>query len=172
MFNKKVKRNRVLIFLDFDNLFINFKFSRPSFIDELNKALRQIAKEIGEIIGVFVFAPYQTQITFGETLYKENFFLIVCPKVKTKDGQEKDTTDEIIIKLGEKMISEMPAITHFFLGSGDSDFETLLKEASLHGLDTGIISSDLESLSSNLIPHINRKPNTKEKMIYILSSQE
>lgn len=172
MGKKKGKKNKVLVFLDFDNLYINFGPS-SSIIEELNKTLRQIAKEVGEITNVFIFAPYPSILPFGELFYKAGFFTIVCSKTKSKDGQDKDTTDETIIKLGGKLLAEMSDLTHFVLGSGDKDFnQFLLKEVSRRGLDIAIIVSDRRSLSSEIARMIDKEPNGKEKMLYILSSKK
>ena len=172
------KKNKLLVLLDFENLFIGYP-SR-SIIGELNKTLKQIAKEVGEISKVFVFVPYNTASIFAEDFYRAGFVPILCPKIKAKDGQtDIDTTDQILTELGKEFINEMPGLTHLCLGSGDIDFASgdigfpsLLKKANYHGLDIALIAGDLRSLSFNLIKEIDKKPGTKEKMVYVLSQPE
>jgi len=168
MFGKK-KRNKVLVLIDFDNLSINFQM-KP-IIEELEKTLKQISKEVGAILKVFVFIPYHSALPFAESFYKAGFFTVLCPKVKTKDVQvEIDTTDKTLIQLGNELLEDIPGITHLCLGSGDADFLPLLRKASRYGLDISIIAGDEISLSSEIAEMADKKPNNKEKMIYILSS--
>lgn len=170
MRKKKEKKNKVLVLLDFENLYINY----PSrlIIEELNKILRQIAKEVGEVSKVFVFVPYNTASLFAEDFYRAGFITILCSKAKDKDGADKDTVDETILDFGQEIITEMPSLTHLLIGSGDIDFLPLIIKASRTGLDIGLIASGLRPLSFNLIKWVDKKPGTKEKMVYVFSQSE
>ena len=170
MFRRRKRKNKVLVLLDFENLYIHYP-SR-SIIGELNKTLKQVAQEVGEISKIFVFAPNDTASIFAEEFYHAGFFTILCPKVKGKDGLEKDTVDETIIDLGREFIAEMPSLTHLFIGSGDIDFLKLVIKANHVGLNVGLIVSGLKPLSFDLIKWVDKKPGTNEKMVYVLSQPE
>lgn len=175
---KSVRKNKVLVLLDFDNLYLNLP--EKTITETLDRALKQITEEVGPISKVFVFVPYYSAIPFGEDFYRAGFITILCPRIKTKDGQtEINTTDGILTEIGKELINDMPDITHLCLGSGDVDFSSgdigflsLLKKATRYGLDIAIIASDLASLNPKLIEMIDKKPNSKEKMLYILSHQK
>ena len=167
----KIKKNKILVLLDFENLLINY--SSRLIIEELNKTLKQIAQEIGEISKVFVFVPHNTASLFAKDFYMARFITILCPKIKAKNGQtDNDTTDEIMLGFGQEIITEMPSLTHLFIGSGDIDFLPLIIKASRTGLNVGLIVSGLNPLSFDLIKRIDKKPGTNEKMVYVLSLLE
>lgn len=173
------KRNKVLVLLDFDNLLINFNGPPRTIVEALNTTLKKIAQEVGAV-KVFVFISHETAQLFVETFYREGFVPVLCPKIKAKDGQTNiDTVDQMLSELGKEFIDDMPRLTHLCLGSGDIDFASgdigfpsLLKKANHHGLDIVIIAGNLSSLSPELIKMANQKPNTNEKMIYILPKPE
>ena len=171
MSGKRKGKNKVLVLLDFENLFIDYP-SR-SIIEELKKTLKQIAKEVGEIFAVFVFVPYNTASLFAEDFYRAEFIPILCFRVKDKDEQaEKDTVDKTMSDFGRKIITAMPSLTHLCVGSGDFHFLPLIINASCTGLDVGLIVSGLKPLSFDLIKEIDKKPGTNERMVYVLSQSE
>lgn len=171
MRNKK-KQNKVLVLLDFDNLYINHPSSSTLF-EELNKVLQQIAKEVGPIFKVFVFAHLATANYFADDFYHSQFTTILCPKVKAKEAApEEDTVDETMRNDGLDFINEMPSLTHLIIGSGDADFLPLVIKAKRTGLDIGLIANSLENLALELIKWADKKPNLNEKMVYLLSSSE
>ncbi len=179
-FRRKGTKNKALILLDFENLLINFGGPPRTIVEAINITLKKIAQEVGTISKVFVFVPHQTAQLFGEAFYRAGFIPILCPKIKTKDSQaDIDTTDQMLTEVGKELINEMPELTHLCLGSGDIDFASgdigfpsLIKKANHHGLDIAFIAGDLSSLSSELIRMADRKPDNKEKMIYILPKPE
>jgi len=171
---EKARQNRVLVLLDLENLYINFGPSR-TMIDSLKTTLKQIAQEIGPIAKVFVFTPFNTASYFAEDLYRAGIVCVLCPEIKAKDRKTINTTDQIITDFGKELIDLMPGLTHLCLGSGDIDFASgdtsfpsLLTKADHFRLDIAIIASDIKSLSSSVIKLVGKKPDTDEKMIYLL----
>lgn len=170
-FGKKSRKNRVLVLLDLENLFLNFDVpsaERFSIMDELDKLMRQLGT-VGEITAVFAFASPQTVSMHLETLFRQGFYPIPCPKIKNKAGQETDTVDSTLMDFGKKMFGQMVGLTHFCLGSGDKDFNPLLREAIRHGLKIMIVAGNLTSLARELIGLTDENPDTHRKMVYILS---
>jgi len=167
---KRKKPNKIIVLLDFENLFLSFGPS-TSIVETLNRVLEQIKKEVGEIACVFVFFPHHSAISFGEAFQKTGFYPILTPKSKTGEREKVDTTDEILIKFGKMILKEMTKITHFCLGSGDKHFVPLLKNASRAGLSRIIITANTSSLASELIGYADRKPGSQERMIYFLSKK-
>ena len=168
MFRKRKKTNRVLALIDFENLMTNIEIS--ALIVRLDATLDQIAQEVGEIINVIIFIPPHLDF-WAKEFYQHGFFTILCPKVKTKETEEKDTVDEGLIKMGEFLTAQIPNITHIALGSGDIDYTLFLKRVRRKGIKRIVIASDLESLSSQLIKLIDKNPDGK-RMLYLLSATE
>lgn len=166
MFRKQKKTNRVLALIDFENLLTNIEIS--ALIVRLDVALDQIAQEVGEIINTIVFVPPHLEF-WAKEFNQHGFFTILCPKVKTKETEEKDTVDETLIKMGEFLTAQIPNITHIALGSGDIDYALFLKGIRRKGIKRIIIASDLESLSSQLIKLTDKNPEGK-RMLYLLSA--
>ena len=176
---RKEKEKKVLVLLDVENLYINFRSTFEMTIEALKTTLKKIAKEVGPV-EVFAFIPFETAQRLGETFYRSGFVPILCPIIKAKDSQaDINTTDQMLTDLGKYFIDEMPGLTHLCVGSGDIDFASgdigfpaLLKKANHYGLDIALIAGDRSSLSSELIKMADRKPKSKEKMIYILPKTE
>ena len=168
MFRKRRGTNRVLALIDFENLLTNIDIS--ALIVRLDAALDQIAQEVGEIINVIVFIPPHLGF-WAKEFDQHGFFTILCPKIKTKEIEEKDTVDETLIKMGESLTSQIPSLTHIVLGSGDSDYALFLKEVRRKSKKRVIIASNLGSLSSQLIKLIDKNPDGK-RMLYLLSATE
>lgn len=160
--NKRTVRAkaRVLVLLDWENLQQNVGFvpGGLSLKDRLDACIRQIAKQVGSIVDVFVFMPPHASHIWGEQLYKAGFFILVCPKIKNKAGDEVDTTDETLIRFGERMLDELEGLTHLCLGSGDIDFSPLLIRARRKGLKNVLIAGDPRSLSAKMGPLLDLKP--------------
>ncbi len=177
MFQKTKRKNKVLVLLDFDNLYIGL--SRGAIIESLDMVLKKITQEVGAIFKVFVFIPYQNAQLFGEKFYRAGFVPILCPEIKAKDKTNINTTDQMMTDLGKDLIEGIPEITHLCLGSGDIDFSSgdigfpsLLKKAEHYGLQIALIVSGINSLSSELIKKADQKPGKNEKMIYVLPKSE
>lgn len=171
-FFSKQRWNKILVLIDWSNLVINLPPNKPILTAAWDRIQQQISRELeGEIIGVFIFVPPHLTSTEAETFYKEGFIIVYCPKIKTKDRVEKDTTDETMIELGRKLISQIPDLTHLCLGSGDKDFGPLAREAIRKGLKILVVAGDLRSLSSELIQLADGKPGGG-KMVFILSPTE
>lgn len=159
--------NKILILVDLENLQVNIN-TPFSLIERIDNIRNQIAKEIGEIINIFVFTPFHLASVYGKSLQDLGVFTIVCPKVRTEKNGEVDTTDETLIKFGEKQISQIPELTHLCIGSGDEHFAPLAEEAKKIGLKIVIIAGNLRSLSPKLIKLAEKKPSGG-KSVYFLS---
>lgn len=171
----KKKKNKILVLIDFENLQKNLettpipeKFSITAGFDKLFK---KISQEVGEIDSVFIFVPQHAASVWGETFHELGFFTLFCPEVKNKSGRKIDTTDETLIAFGKKMINQIPELTHLCLGSGDKDFIPLVREAIRKGLKIIITAGDYNSLSSELIKLVDKKPDST-KMVYLFSPTE
>lgn len=172
MFGRK-KPIKILMVADWDNLIYNLKMPAPeklSKIAGLDRVQKEITQEVGEIVDVFVFTPHLIYLD-SETLYNEGFYIVLCPRVRTKTGTEdRDTVDETIIKFVNDMVTRMPDITHICLGSGDKDFCRMLRGTIRKRLKIMLMVGDLTSLSADLIDLADINPLTGTRMIYILSS--
>ncbi|HDZ54278.1 MAG TPA: NYN domain-containing protein [Candidatus Nealsonbacteria bacterium] len=159
MFFRRPKRNRVLFLIDFENILKNLKqLPSPedlSFLAGFDRIVKEIAREIGEIVDVFIFLPPHLASIYGEDLYRAGFFIIVCPKVRDKAGEQIDTTDETLIRFGQRAIDELN-ITHLCLGSGDKDFGPLVRRATRKGLKIIIATASQQSLATELITLADR----------------
>lgn len=154
------KRKNILVLIDWENISLNIGFTpgEPSLKERLDVCIRNIAKQVGGIVDVFVFMPPHASYTWGEYLYRLGFFIIACPKVKSKTNEEIDTVDEILLKLGERMLDRTEGLTHLCLVSGDADLLPLLTRARLKGLKTVLIAANPHSLSAKMIPLIDEGP--------------
>ena len=162
---------KILMLIDWMNLSISIdlpSLERYSLIEGFDTAVKQIARDAGEIINVFVFMPPQPAYLTAEDMHKLGFFTIVCPTIRTKERVERDTTDDILIEFGKKMINQIPDLTHLCLGSGDIDFTPLIREAIRKGLKIIILAGNSKSLSRKLVNLVDSKTDG-QKMIYILS---
>jgi len=173
---KGCRKKKILMLIDFENIQRNIKVAATpenfSVIAGFDNLLKQISSEVGEISNVFVFAPPHTASLQGETFYELGFFTVFCPRVRNKKGREIDTTDDILTKFGEKIISQLPEYTHLCIGSGDKDFTPLAREAIRQGLKIMVIAGGLASISSELIKLADINPSTGKKMVYIFSPTE
>lgn len=171
---RQKEKNKILVLIDFENLQKNLKTTAPekfSIAAGFDRLCKQIAREIGEIINVFVFVPPHATSPAGETFHKLGFFTILCPGIENKKGKKIDTTDETLIALGKKIINQIPDLTHLCLGSGDKDFSPLVREAIRKGLKIIVVAGDLTSLSSELIKLADQKADGL-KMVYLFSPTE
>ena len=148
-------KNRIVVLLDLENLTANLPPIGPetfSFSSGFDRVMKEIAREVGLIEDVFVFAPPHLIQTHGEHLYSQGFTIIACPKVTTKDGRQRiDTVDQTLIDFGKKIMRQTQGITHLCLGSGDKDFSLLIREAIRRGLKIIVVASSKDSLSKDLI---------------------
>lgn len=156
LFGTKVlqkKKAKVVILIDWENLLQNMEpaFESLSISEIFLKLIKKIGQEIGEIVGVFVFAPPHLASVWGKTFYEHRFLVINCPKVTDKKGKIKDTTDETIIDFGRKVLQIMN-LSYLCIGTGDRDLSHLYQEAIWKGLKIITIAASEKSLSSKLIP--------------------
>ncbi|PIP23432.1 MAG: hypothetical protein COX90_00520 [Candidatus Nealsonbacteria bacterium CG_4_10_14_0_2_um_filter_38_17] len=168
------KRNKVLVLIDFENLLWNTERTPPerfSIIDGLDRIIKDISREIGPIVGVFVFLRAHLSYDWATYLQKMNFFIILCPPDVTKQKELQDTTDAELIRFGQLMIPQITGLTHLCIGSGDKDFEQLARTAILNGKRIAIIAGNRESLSGELsrLADLANEKLDGNKMIYILS---
>jgi len=167
------KINKVLCAIDLENIRTNMplpeKFSMTAGLDRI---MRQIAEDVGEIINVFVFAPPHLASINAQAFYEEGFYTIYCPKIDDKKGQEEDTVDETMSAFLKDMVLQIPDITHVCIGSGDKDFCQMIRKFILRkGLKIIIVAGDMASLSSELIKLADKNLDGK-KMIYLFSPAE
>lgn len=166
--------HRMMFFLDLDNLRTNTAFLEArqiSLIAGLDRLQRQIIQDIdGEIVRVYVFAssPHLTY-TEAEAFYKQGFYVLVCPRIKTKAGEDEDTVDEQLMEFLKEEIDLVPDLTHICLGSGDKHFCRALRKALRKGIKLIIVAGDLSSLSQDLIDVADVNPRTGKKMTYVFS---
>ena len=171
----KKKKPKILLLVDFENLFINVRDEIPpekfSIEGGFNRVIRAITEEVGEIVGVFAFLPSDRALVWDKDLYELQFNIVLCPRIKNKEGVEKDTTDSRLLELGEWLINHLE-LSHVFIGSGDKDFSPLMKKAAQKGLKKGVVAANLKSLSSKLIQLTDTNPSTGKKMVYLFSPIE
>ena len=165
---EKREKNIILVLIDWENLLINMDVRLPesfSLSSGLNKLMKWL-ESIGDVFGVFVFAPPHAVQGYLEIFHKYKFYTILCPKISRGTI---DTTDETLINFGEQMIAQMRNLSHFCIVSGDRDFSLLIKSAKKQKLKIAIAAGDLKSLSEELIDLANRHPSTNERMVHIFS---
>lgn len=175
MLRKKRPNNKVLLLIDWENLLsstVSIPPEKFSLDAGLNNLIEKITQEVGIIIGIYVFVPPHLVSTWGEKFKKEGFFIICCPKIKTKTGEEKDTVDEELSRFGMKMVAQISDLTHLCLGSGDQDFIPLLQEAKQRGLKIIIATGNLQSLSAELIRFAEKDPITGKRRVYLFYPME
>jgi len=164
---KRKKENEILVLIDWLNISLSLYPAGQLELTDFDRLIKKISREVGEIANVFVFAPNLTSRE-GETFYKQGFYVINCPKVKTKEGEDKDTTDEILINFLKDVVPDISGLTHICLGSGDKDFCQALRNVIRKDLRLMIVAGNLTSLSSDLIELADVNPLTHKKMVYLL----
>ena len=167
---QKKRVNKILVLIDWENLLsstVSIPPEKFSLDAGLNNLIEKISQEVGIIIGIYVFIPPHLVSTWGEKFKKEGFFIICCPKIRTKTDEEKDTVDEELSRFGMKMVAQISDLTHLCLGSGDQDFIPLLQEAKQRGLKIIIATGDLRSLSTELIRFAEKDPITSKRRVYL-----
>lgn len=168
----KKKKKKIIMLIDYLNISINagvLPLESP-LITILDRIQKQIIQEVGaEIVNVFIFAPPHLTSTEMDAFYREGFYVISCPRIKTKEGKEKDTTDEILIGFLKDVVPTISGLTHICLGSGDKDFCKALRGVMRKGLKLIIAAGDLKSLSPDLIELADINPLTDKRMVYLFS---
>lgn len=186
------KSHRIIAFIDDDNISVNQKTDPPErFNDELGFVrFKDWLSSFGEVIAIFVFAPATATYVRGEMFYKLGFVPISCPKVlkhqeETRQDYEKylkdeeftakdiqvhteDTTDQILIRLGELIVNNMLNVTHICIASGDGHFVPLANLARKNGKKVMTMIASVRSASRELIKATDRDPAGK-RMIYIFN---
>lgn len=152
---RKDRPCRIIFLCDVENLVLSMD-EKPSpqdfsLIGGFNREIRAIAREIGEIVDVFMFLPPHYVYAYVEHFHDAGFFTIVCPKVKGKNGEEADTVDSTLMRFGESAINNIQGLTHLCLVSGDRDFTPLIRKAIRKGLKIIIIAGSKRSLSLGLL---------------------
>jgi len=160
------EENRILVLIDWDNIFINLMDAlKPEQIqlslrfDKLEKWL----ETIGKIWDVFVFAPPGLTPFHRKIIREHGFYFIACDKIE-KGREQIDTVDESLIRFGKSMLNHSD-INYLCLASGDDDFIDLLKLAQKRKLKIAIATANFKSLSANLLPFADKHPKTQKKMI-------
>lgn len=155
---------------------------RPSITSALTKTKRWV-ESIGDIYGLYVFAPLHVIFSYQLLLHNLGFITVSCPKIpldrlEKKERieliqmgkKDKDTTDDTLIKEGTKWIDNIPGITHVIIGSGDHGYKEMLKRAKMKGIKVGaVMGEDITSHSKKILPLIDLHPVTNEKMFHVFS---
>ena len=148
---------RGVMVVDWDNLEINLRLgegevNEASIISGFDRVAKKIARKFGRIVMAFVLLPPQPAYIWGETLSRLGFYPVVCSKVKDKkSGEETDTVDATLIRLGQKLIGNIRDLSFLCLVSGDGDFSLFLREVEHRGLKIVVVAASVNSLSSELI---------------------
>ncbi len=149
----KEELRRTVLLVDWENLFQNLY---PAWKQELTpksvsqgflNLIKQISREVGEVVSVFVFGPpHLMDYLWAKAFREQKFFPIICYQMPDKKGVERDTVDETLTDLGEKLINSMK-LSHLCVASGDKDFVPLYLDAIAKGLKTVTIAASETSLS-------------------------
>lgn len=145
------KSNRIIAFIDYDNIQMNMKTEPPEKLAETlgYERLKSWLSEIGEVVAIFIFAPAVTISANIEFFYKLGFFPIACPMLP-QEGEERkilygieadeteDTplinkTDEVLVEVAKTIINLAIDITHICIASGDHHFVPIAKLAKNKG---------------------------------------
>jgi len=166
--------NLLLGLFDWENIRLNLKFTKPEDL-QLEKRLKACVewmKSIGTIWGLYTFAPQHQLFLVDKTLHSAGFNMVIyCPKIRERDG-ELDTTDDILVAEGTKLIEIIPGLTHVIIGSGDHGFAPMLEEAKKgKRIQVGVVAGDDNSISIETRKLIDRHPLTREEMKYIFSDR-
>ena len=153
----QIKLGRGVLLVDWENLTVNLgwkkEFTPESVSQGFLKLKEQIGQEMGEIVSVYVFAPSHlaSSTVWEKTFYELKFPVIICPKVTDeKEGGERDTVDEILIREGRKLIKNMN-LSHLCVASGDGDYVPFYQDAIAMGLKTVTIYASDDSLARELM---------------------
>jgi len=156
--SKKKAPAKALVLIDFENLLLALETESdkilleektPTLTERLNELTKRIAREVAEVVAVFVFIP-RFSTMWSKEFHKSGFFMIYCPKILNKESQEVDTVDETMIQFGQLMIQQIPDLTHLCIASGDQDFIPLIRQAIQKGLKTIVVPGSNRSLSLEL----------------------
>lgn len=149
-----IPQRRILVLVDWENIFHNItdiqKVSYASISQAFTKLTRKLEQEIGRIVFMFVFTPPHLASILGETLQEFESYIVYCSKRKGEADEEEDTVDEVLMKLGEKLIQEME-LSHLCICSGDEDFEPLYTKAKLNKIKIITVYASEKSLSAGVI---------------------
>jgi len=166
---KERKESKILVLIDWENLQLGFIRQGGDFFHEGHfEYFLERLTEIGEVIFVFVFAPLHLESSYLEMFHKRGFYHIACPRIATKNGGVKDTTDEKIINFGKEAISQLSGLTHLCLVSGDRDLAELGYFAKRHGLKIIIGAPNINSISGEMVNLASIDEN-KRKMVFLFS---
>ena len=178
--------NKIAVFIDYDNIRINMKTEPPEKLaEELGyERLKSWLSKVGEIVGIFVFAPAVTIFANIEFFYKLGFIPIACPMLPQKGKETKvlygieieeseelppiNKTDEVLIKVAETIINLAPDITHICIASGDHHFIPIAELAKRKGKKVMIAISNYRP-SKKFIEFADRDQLTNRKMIHLFN---
>jgi len=175
---QRPKRVQIIVLFDWENFIITIRGEGPpdqfSIEDKINKLTREITEEIGEIVGKFVFIPPDRALVWSKILYNLGFKIYVCPRIKSKGGEEQDTTDQELIEMGEWLMEHLDPdrFTHIAVWSGDKDFKPLLQKAFERGKKRIIAAATPRSLSFDLAQLADINANTGRPMGYFFSQTQ
>lgn len=166
---------KVLLLIDWDNLFINLfndlGHERMQIEKRIEKMMDWIKTEIGELLGGygFVFAPEHLSLFDRKMCTDNGLTIIISPKKEIPDSnKQEDTVDEKIIWFANLM-ADHPEVKYLCLVSGDSDYIDMLKDVKQKGVKVALVIPTMNSFSRMsgiaLLADVNSK---KEKMVLLL----
>ncbi|MCX6718738.1 MAG: NYN domain-containing protein [Candidatus Staskawiczbacteria bacterium] len=165
-----MKDKKVLVLIDWDNLFICLcnRFGAEIRLEyRIQKLLEWVQSQIGEILKGygFVFAPEHLADFYQKLCTENNLRLMICPKRQT-DGKEEDTVDATLIWFARLMMRH-PDVGYICLVAGDDDYVAMMKEAGLCGIKRVLAPPTIGSLSKNkkLVATADKHPTTLKKML-------
>lgn len=169
---KPAEKNKILVFVDFDNVFCNLKLDEVSVKMAFERIIRELTT-VGEITAVFVFGTFSNIFSHLEEISNNCFYPIICPVIKDKKEPLRDinTTDETIIRFGQNILPQMPNVNCFCLVSGDKDFRPLISKAKQLRKKIIIGVATVDSLANVLIDVADKNPQTGKKMIFFLQDE-
>ena len=147
------EERKAVLLVDWENIFRNLareNRNTQAVSGLFLKLIKQITGEIARIAIIFVFLPTHLMAAWEELFWEKGFFVVNCPKTQNKKGEEIDTVDETLIKLGRELINNMP-LTHLCVAAGDKDYVPLFSDAIWQGLSTVAIPGSDNSIASELI---------------------
>ena len=182
LFRKKAIDDKVLLLIDWDNLFLSlyctFGVNEMQVERRIRGIIEWIKKDLGDIWGNygFLFAPGHLSIFHQEICTRNNLKLIICPKrhlaipkKNSKTGKlmsKEDTVDENIIWFA-KTLAGHPHFKIVCLVAGDNDYVPMFEELGQRGIKRALAVPTIDSLSKTkkLVNLVDKHTETQKKMI-------
>jgi len=163
--------NKILVVVDLENVTFHLFKSQDKEVDpsDVFAAAVEKIKAIGQVYGIFLFLPPHSEPKGSELLRKTpDCFMVVCPR-EISEGISMDTVDKTIKKFCEKVVTQMPDITHLCLFTGDKDYIPMLETLKKEGLKIMIVGGEKTSLSPKLKRVADKYPRGNKEMVFLLT---